>query len=77
MKFANDKKGYTPTVSDATIAKFKETVFKPLALYEEKSAYTMRPDVNPNYISPHNFLFRLQKIMGEYAGGWETLYGTS
>ena len=35
------------------------------------------PDVNPNYISPHSFLFRVQKIMGEYAGGWETLYGTS
>jgi adenylylsulfate reductase subunit A len=77
VKFANDNKGYTPTVSDATIAKMKETIFKPLALYEEKKGFTTQPDVNPNYISPHNFLFRLQKIMGEYAGGWETLYGTS
>jgi adenylylsulfate reductase subunit A len=77
VKFANDNKGYTPTVSDATIAKLKETVFKPMALYEEKKGYTTTPDINPNYISPHNFLFRLQKIMGEYAGGWETLYGTS
>jgi adenylylsulfate reductase, subunit A len=77
VKFANDNKGYTPTVSDATIAKMKETIFKPLALYEEKKDFTTQPDVNPNYISPHNFLFRLQKIMGEYAGGWETLYGTS
>jgi adenylylsulfate reductase subunit A len=77
VKFANDNKGYTPTVSDATIAKFKETVLKPMAFYEEKKGFTTQPDVNPNYISPHNFLFRLQKIMGEYAGGWETLYGTS
>lgn len=77
VKFVNDNKGYTPTVSDDTINKLKEIVFRPLALYEEKKAYTTMPDVNPNYISPHNFLFRLQKIMGEYCGGWETLYGTS
>jgi adenylylsulfate reductase, subunit A len=77
VKFANDNKAYTPTVSDAAIAKLKETVFKPFALYEEKKDFTTTPDVNPNYINPHNFLFRLQKIMGEYAGGWETLYGTS
>lgn len=77
VKFVNDQKGYVPTVSDDTIKKLKETVYKPLALYEEKSKYTTTPDVNPHYISPHNFLFRLQKIMGEYMGGWETLYGTS
>jgi adenylylsulfate reductase subunit A len=77
VKFANDNKGYTPTVSDATIAKLKEAVFKPMAFYEEKKGFTTTPDVNPHYISPHNFLFRLQKIMGEYAGGWETMYGTS
>jgi len=77
LRYANDKKAYTPTISDATIGKLKETILKPLALYEEKRAYTVSPDVNPNYISPHNFLFRLQKIMGEYVGGWETLYGTN
>jgi adenylylsulfate reductase subunit A len=77
VKFVNDNKGYTPTVSDATIATMKETIFKPAALYDEKKDFTTQPDVNPGYISPHNFLFRLQKIMGEYAGGWETLYGTS
>jgi adenylylsulfate reductase subunit A len=77
VKYANDKKAYTPTISDATIGKMKETVLRPLALYEEQSKYTTSPDVNPKYIAPHNFLFRLQKIMGEYVGGWETSYGTS
>jgi adenylylsulfate reductase subunit A len=77
VRFANDQKGYTPTVSDAAINKLKEAALKPLALYEEKKGFTTSPDVNPNYIQPHNFLFRIQKIMGEYAGGWETLYGTS
>lgn len=77
IRFANDQKDYKPTVSDDTINKLKEVVYRPFALYDEKSTYTTMPDVNPNYISPHSFLFRIQKIMGEYAGGWETLYGTS
>ena len=77
VKYANDHKDYVPTVSDAQIAKLKETVFKPMALYEEKKGFTTQAEVNPNYISAHNFLFRLQKIMGEYCGGWETNYGTS
>jgi adenylylsulfate reductase subunit A len=77
VRFANDSKDYTPTVSDATIANYKEIVFKPMAVYDANKDFTTTPEVNPNYLSPHNFLFRLQKIMGEYAGGWETLYGTS
>ncbi|MDH5203654.1 MAG: adenylylsulfate reductase subunit alpha, partial [Nitrospirota bacterium] len=77
VRFANDKKGYTPTVSDDTINKLKETVYKPFSLYDEKKDFTTLPDVNPNYIQPRMFLFRLQKIMGEYAGSWETRYGTS
>ncbi|MDR3566755.1 MAG: adenylyl-sulfate reductase subunit alpha [Syntrophobacteraceae bacterium] len=77
IKFVNDEKAYAPAISDATIAKYKETIFKPFVMYDTNKDFTTTPDVNPNYISPHNFLFRLQKIMGEYAGGWETLYGTS
>ena len=77
IKFINDNKDFEPTVSDDTVAKLKEEVYRPIALYEQYKDYTTSPDVNPNYISPHNFLFRLQKIMGEYAGGWETEYGTS
>ncbi|PIU27015.1 MAG: adenylyl-sulfate reductase subunit alpha [Candidatus Aquicultor secundus] len=77
VKLAYDSKDYTPAVSDETINKLKETVLRPLALYEEKSTYTTTPDINPEYVSPNMFMFRLQKIMGENAGGWETLYGTS
>ncbi len=77
VKYANDNKAYAPAISDATVAKYKEIIFKPYAMYDTNKDFTTTPDVNPNYISPHNFLFRLQKIMGEYAGGWETLYGTS
>ena len=37
LRYANDKKAYMPTVSDATIGKLKETILRPLALYEEKT----------------------------------------
>jgi len=77
VKYAYDHKGYTPTVSDDTIKKLKEIVLRPVALYEEKKGFTTSADVNPNYISAHSFLFRLQKIMGEYAGSWETNYETT
>ena len=55
LRYANDKKAYTPTLSDATIGKFKETILKPLALYEEKCAYTTSPDVNPELYLPAQF----------------------
>ncbi|MCL0061967.1 adenylyl-sulfate reductase subunit alpha [Thermodesulfovibrionales bacterium] len=77
VRFVYEQKDYKPTISDDTTNRLKEEVYRPLALYEEKSGYTVTGDVNPNYVSPHNFLFRVQKIMGEYCGGWETLYGTS
>ena len=77
LKFAYENKDYKPEVPEETIKKLKEEVYRPIALYEEKSTYTVTPDVNPYYLSPRNFMFRLQKIMDEYAGGWSTSYGTS
>ena len=77
VKYVRDHKDFTPTVSDETINKLKEEVLRPVKLFEENKDYTTSPDVNPKYISPHNFLFRIQKIMGEYVGGWETTFGTS
>ncbi len=35
------------------------------------------PDVNPNYIKPRMFMFRLQKIMDEYAGGVTAQFTTN
>lgn len=77
VKFVNDHKDYTPEVSEETINKLKEEVYRPLARYEEYKNYTVTPDINPHYISPNMFMFRLQKIMDEYAGGWATNYSTS
>ena len=76
VQFAFDNKA-AGTVSDATIQKLKAEVYQPMALYEEKSKYTTTGDISPYYIQADKFMFRIQKIMGEYAGGWETTYGTS
>ena len=64
-------------ISDEQIAAMKEKVLQPLKTYAEHSGYTNDVDVNPNYIKPKMFMFRLQKIMDEYAGGASVGFKTS
>jgi adenylylsulfate reductase subunit A len=66
-----------PTIDDATIEKLKAEVLKPLDLYEEHKGFTSQAEVNPNYILPKMFMFRLQKLMDEYAGGVGSQFTTS
>jgi adenylylsulfate reductase subunit A len=66
-----------PTVDDATIEALKAETLKPLDLFEEHKAFTSQTDVNPNYILPKMFMFRLQKLMDEYAGGVGAQFTTS
>jgi adenylylsulfate reductase subunit A len=58
-----------PNVDMAAVETMKATILKPLDTYEQFSKTTVTPDVNPNYIQPKMFMFRLQKIMDEYAAG--------
>jgi len=55
----------------------KERVLKPLGTFEEHRGYANDPDVNPHFIKPKMFMFRLQKIMDEYAGGASVGFKTS
>ena len=66
-----------PTVDDATIEELKAKTLKPLDLFEEHKGFTSQTDVNPNYIIPKMFMFRLQKLMDEYAGGVGSQFTTS
>lgn len=66
-----------PELDSEQIAELKRQVLQPLANYEEHKDYTIDPEVNPNYIKPRMFMFRLQKIMDEYAGGASSLFKTS
>jgi adenylylsulfate reductase subunit A len=59
------------------IDRIRERILKPLKLFEEHQAYTNDADVNPRYLKPRMFMFRLQKIMDEYAGGASVGFKTS
>jgi adenylylsulfate reductase subunit A len=58
-----------PKVDMGQVETMKAEILKPLATYEQYKNATTDPEVNPNYIKPKQFMFRLQKIMDEYAGG--------
>ena len=64
-------------VDMAAVEELKKEILQPLDTYAEFSGKTVTPDVNPDYILPKMFMFRLQKIMDEYAGGVSTGFTTS
>jgi len=66
-----------PKVDMAVVDKLKEVILKPLDLFEEHKNFSTDDTVNPYYIRPDQFMFRLQKIMDEYAGGVSTNFTTS
>jgi adenylylsulfate reductase, subunit A len=66
-----------PNVDQAQIDELTELILKPLKTFEEHKGLTTAPDVNPNYIRAKQFMYRLQKIMDEYAGGVSSQFKTS
>jgi adenylylsulfate reductase subunit A len=66
-----------PKVDEAEVTALKEEILKPLAIFEEFKGATTDPEINPNYIRPQQFMYRLQKIMDEYAGGVSSQFKTS
>ncbi|MBT3232336.1 MAG: adenylyl-sulfate reductase subunit alpha [Calditrichaeota bacterium] len=76
VKFAIDNND-EPVADDAEIEKLKAMVLAPLDVFTELSGKTTDPHINPEYIRPKMFMFRLQKIMDEYAGGVSAQFTTS
>lgn len=66
-----------PEISADKIEELKREILKPLEIFEEHKNYSNDPDINPNFIKPKMFMFRLQKIMDEYAGGVSSNFATS
>jgi len=66
-----------PDLDEETIQQIKEATFRPLEVYEEHKDYANDPHINPNFVKPQMFMFRLQKIMDEYAGGASQAFKTS
>jgi adenylylsulfate reductase subunit A len=71
------EKGAEPTVDTAKVEELKAKMLAPMDLFEAHSNETTDPDVNTNYIVPQQFMYRLQKIMDEYAGGVTSAFKTS
>jgi adenylylsulfate reductase subunit A len=76
VKFALEN-GDMPAIDMAKVEEMKKTILKPIDMFEQHKGATTDPDINPNYIRPKMFMFRLQKIMDEYAGGVSTHFTTS
>jgi adenylylsulfate reductase subunit A len=66
-----------PNVDTAAVEAMRAAILKPLDTFEEFKKATTTPEVNPNYLKPKMFMFRLQKIMDEYAGGVTAQFTTN
>ncbi len=66
-----------PKMDAAAVNALVQEVLQPLETYEVNKGLTTDPEINPNYIKPRMFMFRLQKIMDEYAGGVTAQFTTN
>jgi adenylylsulfate reductase subunit A len=66
-----------PNVDQGMVDAYREQILKPLELFEAHKKDTTDPDINPAYIRPKQYMYRLQKIMDEYAGGVSAQFKTS
>ncbi|MBN1213589.1 MAG: adenylyl-sulfate reductase subunit alpha [candidate division Zixibacteria bacterium] len=66
-----------PDFDAGKIDELKNRILQPIDLYEQHKGASSDPDINVNYIKPKMFMFRLQKIMDEYAGGVSTQFTTT
>lgn len=76
VKFALDNKDWKPELS-RSVEDLVDEIYKPVKTYLEHKDYTTAEDINPHYITPKMFQFRLQKIMDEYVAGVSTWYQTN
>jgi len=66
-----------PKVDAGVVEELKAKILAPIDTYEKHKGETTDPAINPNYIKPDMFMFRLQKIMDEYVGGVSSQFKTS
>jgi len=76
-QYIDDGKAEGIRVSEATIAKLKEEVFRPMEHYKLYRNDIVAGEVNPNYHNPRQSLDRLQKLMDEYCAGVTVNYMTN
>ncbi|MFP4316472.1 MAG: adenylyl-sulfate reductase subunit alpha [Desulfovibrionales bacterium] len=76
VRWCVDHKDFKPTLKQSA-DELKKEIYQPWYNYEEGKAISTDPVINPNFISPKNFMMRLVKATDEYGGGVSTYYTTS
>ncbi len=76
VRYVRDHKDFKPELAESA-EELKKEVYAPYYTYVENKDASTDPVVNPNYISPRNFMMRLIKCTDEYGGGVSTYYMTS
>jgi adenylylsulfate reductase subunit A len=57
------------TLDTGRVEALKKEIWQPFGTFEQYKGASTNPDVNPHFLSPRQGLFRLQKLMDEYAAG--------
>jgi len=76
VKFALDNRDRKPELS-RSVDELVEEIYRPVRTFLKHRDYTTAIDINPHYITPKMYQFRLQKIMDEYVAGVGTWYQTN
>ncbi len=66
-----------PEIPEDKLNTLFDILLQPLTNFDKHNNYSSDTDINPNYIKPKMFMFRLQKLMDEYAGGVSTHFITT
>lgn len=66
-----------PNVDQDKVEELKKRTYKPLELFEQYKNFSTNDDLNPYYIRPKMYMFRLQKLMDEYVGGVSANFATN
>jgi len=66
-----------PKVDAAKVEALKAEILKPIDMFKEFGGKSSDPNINPEFIKPKMFMFRLQKIMDEYAAGVTSFFRTN
>ncbi|MCP4410413.1 MAG: adenylyl-sulfate reductase subunit alpha [Gammaproteobacteria bacterium] len=76
VKFVIDNKDWLPEL-ECSVEDLVEEIYQPVKTFLEHKDYTTAIDINPHYITPKMYQYRLQKLMDEYVAGVTTMYQTN
>ncbi len=75
-RYIRDNAGFAPALKQSA-KELADEIYKPVKTYNQFRGASTSADVNPNYIKPRGFMFRLIKTSDEYGAGANALYMTS